>query len=78
MYSSGSSVLPPLGLTKVKVHITNDAIYAATSVNAIKAVLPPLGLTKVKVHIANDDAVYAATCVNAIKVPNFDNQDYSM
>ena len=37
MYATGSARIPPMGLKKVKVRVTNDdAVYAATCVNSVK------------------------------------------
>ena len=36
-YATGSAVIPPLGLKKIKVRIVDgDGVYAATCVNALK------------------------------------------
>lgn len=36
-YATGSAVIPPLGLKKIKVRIVDgDGMYAATCVNALK------------------------------------------
>ena len=36
-YATGSTVMPPLGLTKINITISDDdAVYAATCVNSIK------------------------------------------
>ncbi|MCG8625780.1 MAG: HECT domain-containing protein [Proteobacteria bacterium] len=37
MYATGSAQIPPMGLKKVKVRVSNDdAVYAATCVNSVK------------------------------------------
>ena len=37
MYATGSAQIPPMGLKKVKVRVSNDdAVYAATRVNSVK------------------------------------------
>lgn len=38
MYATGSTVIPPLGLKKVDVQVTNDGVYMATSVNSMKII----------------------------------------